>query len=93
MPLNVRVGSYDVPVGLALIFLVLAAAAVVNLFTKTVATVSGGIFTAVLFGIFLATEWDYGRGEHVDHLEEFNEETADRFTPEARWPLASPNGR
>jgi hypothetical protein len=83
VPLNVRIGRYDVPVGLALIFLVLAAAAVVNLFTKTVATVSGGIFAAVLFGIFVATEWYYGRGEHVDHMEEFNEETADRFTPEA----------
>ena len=83
VPLNVRIGRYDVPVGLALIFLVLTAAAVVNLFTKTVATVSGGIFTAVLFGIFVATEWYYGRGEHVDHMEQFNEETADQFTPEA----------
>ncbi len=42
VPLNVRIGRYDVPVGLALIFLVLTAAAVLNLFTKTVATVSGG---------------------------------------------------
>jgi amino acid transporter len=80
VPLNVRIGRYDVPVGLALIFLLLAAAAVVNLFTKTV---SGGIFTAVLFGIFVVTEWYYGRGEHVDHMEQFNEEAADQFTPEA----------
>jgi hypothetical protein len=83
VPLNVRIGRYDVPIGLALIFLLLTAAAVVNLFTKTVATVSGGIFTAVLFGIFVVTEWYYGRGEHADHMEQFNEETADQFTPEA----------
>src|ERR1700722_10076078 len=83
VPLKVRIGRYDVPVGLALIFLVLTAAAFVNVFTKTVATVSGGIFTAVLFGIFVTTEWYYGRGEHVDHMEQFNEEEADQFTPEA----------
>jgi len=40
-PLNVRVGKYDVPVVLALIFLVLLASAVMNLLTKPTADRGG----------------------------------------------------
>src|SRR5438552_2910111 len=39
-PLNIRLRGVEVPVGLTLIFLVLLAAAVINFFTKEVATVS-----------------------------------------------------
>ena len=47
VPLNIRLGSVDVPVGLGLIALLLTATAVANLFTKEVATVSGLVFTAI----------------------------------------------
>ena len=78
-----RMGRFDMPVGITLIFLVLAVAAIANLCTKEVATITGRSSRRLLFAIFVATEWYYGRGEHVDHMEQFNEETADRFTPEA----------
>ena len=38
VPFNFRVGKFDVPLGIALIFLVLAGAALANLATKEVAT-------------------------------------------------------
>ena len=50
VPLNLRVGRTRVAVGLGLIALVLFAAAVVNLFTKQVATISGLAFTLGFFG-------------------------------------------
>src|SRR5262249_56897205 len=37
VPLNVRVGKYELPIGLGLIFLILFAAAVMNLLTKETA--------------------------------------------------------
>ena len=46
VPMNVRVGGREIPVGLGLIALVLFAAAVINLFTKQTATISGIVFTA-----------------------------------------------
>src|SRR5437660_5789162 len=46
VPLNIRVGRYEVPIGLTLIFLVLFAAAVTNLLTKEKATKWGLGFTA-----------------------------------------------
>src|SRR5262249_38164183 len=45
VPLNIRVGRFDFPVGMTLIFLVLATAAISNLLTKEVATISGVAFT------------------------------------------------
>lgn len=56
VPLNLRVGSVEVPVGLALIALVLFGIAIVNLVTKQVATISGVAFTAALFAGFTASE-------------------------------------
>src|SRR5262249_13234965 len=44
VPLNVRIGRVEVPIGLSLIFLILLATAIMNFFTKEVATVSGMLF-------------------------------------------------
>ena len=41
VPLNLRIGGVELPIGLGLIFLVLATTAVLNFFTKEVATVGG----------------------------------------------------
>ena len=52
VPMNLkwfRPGGKDFPLGLALTFLVLFATAVINLFTKEVATISGVAFTLGLF--------------------------------------------
>jgi amino acid transporter len=56
VPLNVRIGRHEVPVGLALITAVLFAAATINLFTKQVATLSGVSFTLALYASFVVSE-------------------------------------
>src|SRR5881296_2090893 len=56
VPVNVRVGRWELPVGLSLIFLVLLATALVNLVTKRVATEWGVAFTVVFFAIFWISE-------------------------------------
>jgi amino acid transporter len=56
VPPNIRIGKTEVPVGLASVFLVLLSTAIVNLFTKSVATVSGIIFAAAFFVIFSISE-------------------------------------
>jgi len=74
VPGNIRAGGVELPVGLALIFLVLLATAAMNLITKKVATISGSIFTAVFFAVFLYSEhWNERHHEdaHASH-EKFN---------------------
>jgi hypothetical protein len=56
VPPNIRIGKAEVPVGLISVFLVLLSTAIVNLFTKSVATVSGVAFAAVFFVIFTISE-------------------------------------
>ena len=56
VPPNIRIGKFELPVGLFSVFLVLASTAVVNLFTKSIATVSGIVFAAVFFIIFSVSE-------------------------------------
>jgi amino acid transporter len=61
VPLNLRIGKTEIPIGLISVFLVLFTTAVVNLFTKSVATVSGVIFAAAFFVIFSLSERDNKR--------------------------------
>jgi amino acid transporter/nucleotide-binding universal stress UspA family protein len=56
VPGNFHVKGVEVPVGLILIFLILFATAVVNLFTKELATIAGVAFSAVFFAIFTLSE-------------------------------------
>jgi len=56
VPPNIRIGKTEVPVGLISVFLVLLSTAIVNLFTKSIATVSGIIFAAAFFIIFSVSE-------------------------------------
>src|SRR5262249_13991909 len=56
VPGNVHVGGRELPLGLIVIALTLFAAAVVNLFTKQTATISGLLFTAGFFSVFLVSE-------------------------------------
>ena len=56
VPPNIRIGKTEIPVGLASVFLVLLTTAIVNLFTKSVATVSGIIFAGAFFIIFSVSE-------------------------------------
>ena len=82
MPLNLtffRPGGQDFPLGLALTFAVLFATAVVNLFTKQVATISGIGFTAALFVVFVISEKINGQVAHAygEEPEKFNLEMVD----------------
>ena len=56
VPPNIRIGKTEIPVGLFSVFLVLLATAITNLFTKSVATVSGVLFAAAFFVIFTVSE-------------------------------------
>ncbi len=56
VPPNLHIGRYEIPIGLLSVFLVLLSTAIVNLFTKSVATVSGLVFAATFFVIFSISE-------------------------------------
>jgi len=56
VPMNPKIAGRELPIGLILIALVLFACAVVNLFTKQVATVAGIGFTFGFFVLFVASE-------------------------------------
>jgi len=56
VPGNFHIKGIEIPVGLILISLVLFATAVVNLFTKELATISGVAFSLAFFAIFTVSE-------------------------------------
>jgi amino acid transporter len=56
VPLNLKIGKRELPVGLLGIAAVLFGCAVVNLFTKQVATVAGISFTLGFFVVFVVSE-------------------------------------
>jgi len=56
VPPNFRIGKFELPVGLLSVFLVLLSTAIVNLFTKSVATISGILFAATFYIIFSISE-------------------------------------
>jgi hypothetical protein len=74
VPLNFRIAGKEIPLGLGLITLMLLAIAVVNLFTKPAATVSGVIFSGLLFVAFELSEKriQRKRGEMHVELDQFN---------------------
>lgn len=84
VPLNVQIGSVEIPIGLGLIFLVLAATAVANLLTKEVATIGGLTFTTIILSTFIITEHLTKRrraGAAHEHLEQFTAQSTDDVNP------------
>jgi amino acid transporter len=78
VPLNVKVGSIEIPVGLALITAVLFALCLVNLFTKQIATISGVGFTIAFFGAFALSERTTRRRASAQaELDQFNLDPGD----------------
>lgn len=76
VPFNIRFGTFEFPLGVVTIFFVLLFAALANLATKEVATISGLLFTAGFFVIFVCSEVYHERrrkGQSHHHLEQFNE--------------------
>ena len=74
VPLNLHIAGVEIPLGLSLITLVLLGIAIVNLFTKPAATVSGVLFSALLFAGFEISEKyiHKQRGERHVELDQFN---------------------
>jgi amino acid transporter len=56
VPINIKIGKTELPIGLFCVFLTLLTTAIVNLFTKSMATESGVVFAAVFFIIFSVSE-------------------------------------
>jgi amino acid transporter len=88
VPINVRIGGKEIPFGLLLIFFVLLSAALLNLLTKEIATISGLAFTLGFLIVFIVSEKYNAKrlGHHVDahdHLEQFNRETTAEVTPQS----------
>jgi nucleotide-binding universal stress UspA family protein len=86
VPLNFHVGGIEIPFGLILVFLVLFFTALLNLLTKEVATISGSAFTLAFLVVFMISERVHERragGAHHQHVEQFNQKTADEINPAA----------
>src|ERR1700722_10157970 len=69
VPLNFHINGVEIPLGLGLITLLLLLIAVVNLFTKPAATVSGMIFSGLLFIGFELSERSIIRKRGKTHVE------------------------
>jgi amino acid transporter len=56
VPPNITIAGREIPLGLASVFMVLFSVAIVNLFTKSIATIAGLAFAATFFLIFTVSE-------------------------------------
>ena len=83
VPGNLHIGKTEIPVGLAAIFVVLFTTAMINLLTKSEATVAGVIFSAVFFGIFTVSE------RHVAKVRHGKPEQLDQFRVYGNQELGS----
>jgi amino acid transporter len=83
VPFNFTFRGVQIPVGLGLITLVLFLIAIVNLFTKPIATMAGGAFSVLLYMVFTISERRGRRaGAHIE-MDQFNLEMESELTPEA----------
>jgi len=82
--INFTINGVQLPLGLALITLTLLAIAVINLFTKPIATVAGGVFSVILYIVFTVSE-RRAKNRGVAHVEmdQFNLELEGELSPEA----------
>ncbi len=83
VPLNLKFGNLEIPLGLGLVTLTLFALCVINLFTKQVATLSGVGFTIVFFAVFTASERvTHRRGATHAELDQFNLQPGEDLNPQ-----------
>ena len=82
VPLNLKLGRVEIPIGLGLITLILLTIAVVNLFTKPAATVAGTIFSVALFIVFTISEKiEARRLEEHKGMDQFHLATREELSP------------
>lgn len=83
VPLNIKLGSTEFPLGVALITLTLFMLCIINLFTKEIATVSGVAFTLIFFTVFEFSERVTRRQTKVHtELDQFNIAMQNDLTPQ-----------
>jgi len=84
VPPNITIGKTEIPLGLLSVFLALASTAIVNLFTKSVATKSGLLFAAAFFVVFTYSERQNKRKHAItarqmrDHFQLEHQDTVSR---------------
>ncbi len=84
VPLNLKIGGVEIPIGLGLITLTLLAIAVVNLFTKPDATMAGVTFSILLFVVFAVSEKvSQKRGAVHVELDQFHVATQKELSPQS----------
>jgi amino acid transporter/nucleotide-binding universal stress UspA family protein len=84
VPLNIRIAGTEFPLGLSLITVVLFAMAIINLFTKKIATIWGLSFTICIFVIFTVTEhYNKKRTGRSHELEKFRLVTQEIVSPDS----------
>lgn len=85
VPLNIRIGKVEIPVGLGFVFTILLLLGIVNLFTKPYATVGGITFTIALYIAFGVSERANKRLAEArgSEIERFNVHGEDQLTVEA----------
>src|SRR5271156_890471 len=73
VPGNIHIGNTEIPLGLIAISAVLLITALVNLFTKSEATIAGVTFSAVFFAIFSYSEHRVAKQRHgkPENLDQF----------------------
>jgi amino acid transporter len=83
VPGNIRVAGKEIPLGVIVIFLILLTTAVINLFTKYEATISGVGFSVALFIVFTYSE------RHTARERKGKPEQLDQFRVYANQELGS----
>jgi len=84
VPPNINLFGREIPLGLLSVFMVLLTTALVNLATKTIATISGVIFAAAFFAIFTISErinarkFKHAQKEMKEHFQLLHEERIER---------------
>jgi amino acid transporter len=84
VPLNIRIGKTEIPIGLSIITLFLFTLAFINVFTKQIATIAGISFTLAFFILFSVSE-RMNRKAHArarQDLEQFRLDTSAEVSQE-----------
>ena len=90
VPPNFRIAGIEIPVGLGGVFIALLSVAVTNLFTKSVATKAGIIFSIVFFAVFTVSErvnkrkFAHAEAQMKEHFQLMQQEMISREAIEVR---------
>lgn len=90
VPPNFRIGGIEIPVGLGSVFIALLSVAVTNLFTKSVATKAGIVFSIAFFAVFTISErvnkrkFAHAQAQMKEHFQLMQQETIEREAIEVR---------